>query len=129
MTARSISTGGSKRQRGHPDRRAGRKGLTEILCVDPIHRDEVAHAREIHAGAHNVIETPAGRFEALAIASDGSAPFPSLGGTWSLLESDGNIQCAPPLGIVEERNRYSARIRNRLVRDHASGIKILLILN
>ena len=128
MTARSISTGGSKRQRGHPDRRA-QEGLTEILCVDPIHRDEVAHAREIHAGAHNVIETPAGGFEALASCFDGSASFPSPGGTRSLLESDGNIQCAPPLGIVEDRNRYSARIRDRLVRDRASGIKILLIFN
>src|SRR5580765_2854556 len=52
-----------KRQRGHRDRRAGGKGLTEILCVDAIHRDEVIHAREIHAGARNVIETPAGRLE------------------------------------------------------------------
>src|ERR1700733_14488209 len=54
---------GPKRQRSHRDRRAGGKGLTEILCVDPIHRDEVTHAREIHAGARNVIETPAGRLE------------------------------------------------------------------
>src|SRR5450755_1341120 len=54
---------GSKRQRSHRDRRAGGKGLTEILCVDAIHRDEVTHAREIHAGARNVIETPAGRLE------------------------------------------------------------------
>ena len=70
---------GPKRQRSHPDRRTRRKGLTEILCVDPIHRNEVAHAREIHAGAHNVIETPAGRFEALAIASDGSGVVPITG--------------------------------------------------
>ena len=97
--------------------------MTEMPGVNAIHRHVIAHAREIHAGAHNVIETPAGRFEALAIASDGSASFPSPGGTMSLLESDGNIQCAPPLGIVEERNRYSARIRDRLVRDHASRIK------
>src|SRR5271154_4333199 len=54
---------GPKRQRGHRDRRAGGKGLTEILCVDAIHRDEVTHAREIHAGARNVIETLAGRLE------------------------------------------------------------------
>src|ERR1700688_2991917 len=54
---------GPQRQRGHRDRRAGGKGLTEILCVDAIHRDEVTHAREIHAGARNVIETPAGRLE------------------------------------------------------------------
>src|SRR5580692_5061790 len=52
-----------KRQRGHRDRRAGGKGLTEILGVDAIHRDEVTHAREIHPGARNVIETPAGRLE------------------------------------------------------------------
>src|SRR5438067_10730974 len=54
---------GPKRQRGHPDRRPGRKGRTKILCVDAIHRAEVTHAREIHAGARNVIETLAGRLE------------------------------------------------------------------
>src|SRR6266478_7442342 len=52
-----------KRQRGHPDRRAGGKGLTKILCVDAIHRDVVTHVREKHAGARNVIETLAGRLE------------------------------------------------------------------
>src|SRR5438874_6497866 len=54
---------GPKRQRGHPDRRAGGKGLTEMLCVDAIHRAEVTHVREIHSGARNVIETLAGRLE------------------------------------------------------------------
>src|SRR6202162_2240194 len=54
---------GAKRQRGHRDRGAGGKGLTEMLCVDAIHCAEVTHAREIHAGACNVIETPAGRLE------------------------------------------------------------------
>src|SRR5271170_619279 len=54
---------GPKRQRGHRDRRAGGKGLTEMLCVDAIHRAEVTHAREKHAGARNVIETLAGRLE------------------------------------------------------------------
>src|SRR5579863_7632710 len=54
---------GPKRQRGYCDRRAGGKGLTEMLCVDAIHRAEVTHAREIHAGSRNVIETPAGRLE------------------------------------------------------------------
>src|ERR1700730_4469248 len=54
---------GPKRQRGHPDRRAGRKGLTKILCVDAIHRDEVTHAREKHTDAHDIIETLAGRLE------------------------------------------------------------------
>src|SRR5271170_7381407 len=34
-----------------------------MLCVDAIHRDKVTHAREKHAGARNVIETPAGRLE------------------------------------------------------------------
>src|SRR5437588_1030421 len=58
LTTRSIST-----QRGHPDRRAGGKGLTEMLCVDVIHRAEVTHTREIHSGARNVIETLAGRLE------------------------------------------------------------------
>src|SRR5580700_4239269 len=54
---------GPKRQRGHRDRRAGGKGLTEMLGVDAIHRAEVTHAREIHARARNVIETSAGRLE------------------------------------------------------------------
>src|SRR5262252_8601107 len=54
---------GPKRQRGGPDRRAGGKGLTEILCIDAIHRGEVSHVREKHTGAHDVIETLAGRFE------------------------------------------------------------------
>ena len=52
---------GPKRQRGGPDRRAGGKGLTEILCVDAIHRGEVTHAREKHTGPHDIIETLAGR--------------------------------------------------------------------
>src|SRR6266404_1446033 len=54
---------GPQRQRGHRDRRAGGKGLTEMLGVDAIHRAEVTHAREIYAGARNVIETPACRLE------------------------------------------------------------------
>src|SRR6476620_5266862 len=54
---------GPQRQRGHPDRRAGGKGLTEMLCVDVIHRAEVTHAREIHSGARNVIETLARRLQ------------------------------------------------------------------
>src|SRR5215470_3055704 len=52
-----------KRQRSYPDRRAGGKGLTEVLGVDAIHRDEVTHAREKYTGAHDVIETLAGRLE------------------------------------------------------------------
>jgi hypothetical protein len=54
---------GPKRQRGHSDCRAGRKGRTKMLCVDAIHRDVVTQVREKHAGARNVIETPAGRLE------------------------------------------------------------------
>src|SRR5262249_14040241 len=34
-----------------------------MLCVDPIHRGKVADVREIHAGARDIIETPAGRLE------------------------------------------------------------------
>src|SRR5438067_5046725 len=34
-----------------------------MLCLDAIHRAEVTHAREIHSGARNVIETLAGRLE------------------------------------------------------------------
>src|SRR5215467_7722481 len=54
---------GPKRQRGYPDRRASGKGLTEMLCVDVIHRAEVTHVREINSGARNVIETLARRLE------------------------------------------------------------------
>src|SRR6476661_10070001 len=54
---------GPKRQRGRPDRRAGRKGLTKIVCVDAIHRDVVTHVREKHTDAHDIIETLAGRLE------------------------------------------------------------------
>src|ERR1700728_2795085 len=54
---------GPKRERGHRDRRAGGKRLTEMLCVDAIHGAEVTHAREIHAGARDVIEIPADRLE------------------------------------------------------------------
>src|SRR5947209_1528770 len=54
---------GPKRQRGHRDRRAGRERLTEMLCIDTIHRAEVTHASEIHAGGRNVIETATGRLE------------------------------------------------------------------
>ena len=62
LTTRSINTG-PKWQCSHADRRTGGKRLAEMLCVDPIHRDEVAHVREIHPGARNVIETLAGRLE------------------------------------------------------------------
>src|SRR3984957_20827939 len=54
---------GSKRQRAPRDRRAGGKRLTEMPRIDGVHRSEVTHAGEIHAGARNVIETPAGRLE------------------------------------------------------------------
>ena len=37
--------------------------MTEILCVDAIHRGEVTHTREKHTGAHDIIETLAGRVE------------------------------------------------------------------
>src|ERR1700752_4853140 len=54
---------GPKRQRGHRDRRASRKRLTEIFGVDAVHRGEGTHAREINGGARNMIEPPAGRLE------------------------------------------------------------------
>src|SRR6185369_6080738 len=54
---------GPKRQRGDADRRARGKWLTEILCVDAVHRDVVTHVREIHTGPHDIIETLAGRLE------------------------------------------------------------------
>src|SRR6201988_4645750 len=34
-----------------------------MLCVDFIHRAEVTHVREIHAGARNIFETLARRLE------------------------------------------------------------------
>src|SRR5690348_6053189 len=54
---------GPERQRGHPDRRAGREGRPKMLCVDGIHRGVVTQVREKYAGARHVIETPAGRLE------------------------------------------------------------------
>src|ERR1700730_2769698 len=54
---------GPKRQRGHPDRRAGGKGLTEMLGVNAIQRHVVTYTREIHTGAHDIIETLAGRLK------------------------------------------------------------------
>src|SRR5882757_115124 len=54
---------GPKRQRGHRDRRAGGEWLTEMLGVNAIQRHEVTHAREIHTGARDIIETLAGRRE------------------------------------------------------------------
>src|SRR6266404_8717940 len=54
---------GPKRQSGHRDRRAGGKGLTEMLGVNAIQRHVVAHACEINTGAHDIIETLAGRLE------------------------------------------------------------------
>src|SRR5262252_9202788 len=53
----------AERQRGGRDRRAGRKGLTEMLCVDAVHRGEVTHVLEKHTDAHDIIETPAGRLQ------------------------------------------------------------------
>src|ERR1051326_2477872 len=52
-----------KRQRGHPDGRAGRKGRPKLLCVEPIHRGVVTQVGENHAGPPHVIETPAGCLE------------------------------------------------------------------
>src|SRR6267142_2721680 len=54
---------GPKRQRGHRDHRTGGKGLTEMLGVNAIQRHVITHAREIHTGARNVIESPSGRLE------------------------------------------------------------------
>src|SRR5947199_10305214 len=34
-----------------------------MLCIDPIHRSEVTYAREKHPGAHNIIESLAGRLQ------------------------------------------------------------------
>ena len=34
-----------------------------MLCIDPIHRDEVSHVREKHTGAHDIIKTLAGSLQ------------------------------------------------------------------
>src|ERR1700675_3822425 len=52
--------------------------------------------------------------------------FSSAGGRGGFRGSDGHVQRALPLGIVEQLNRYGARISDSLVRDHAAGIVILL---
>src|ERR1700681_2770938 len=54
---------GPKRQRGHPDHRAGGKGLTEMLGINAIQRHVITDAREIHTSAHDIIETLAGRLK------------------------------------------------------------------
>src|SRR5580658_7723778 len=54
---------GPKRQRSHSDRRPRGKRLSEILCVDAVHRDEVTHAGEVHTRAYDIIEALASRLE------------------------------------------------------------------
>src|SRR5579864_5523405 len=54
---------GPQWQGGNCDRRTGGKGLPEMLGVHAIERHEVAHAREKHTGAYDIIETFAGRLE------------------------------------------------------------------
>src|ERR1700675_104277 len=54
---------GPKRQRGHRDRRAGGKGLSEMLGVNTIQCHVVTHACEINTDAHDIIETPSGRLK------------------------------------------------------------------
>src|SRR6476661_8834851 len=34
-----------------------------MFCVEAIHRGEITHVREKHTGAHNIVETLAGRLE------------------------------------------------------------------
>src|SRR6476619_1682188 len=52
-----------KRQRSHPDRRTGGKGLSEMLGVNAIHHRVITDARQIHTSAHDIIETLAGRLQ------------------------------------------------------------------
>src|SRR5580765_379083 len=54
---------GPQRQGGHSDGGAGGKGLAEMPGVDGVHGREVTDAREIHAGTHHIVETPAGCLE------------------------------------------------------------------
>src|SRR5258708_5449021 len=54
---------GPKRQRRHPDGRAGGKGRVKMLCEDTIHGEEVIYVRKILPRAHDIIETPAGRLK------------------------------------------------------------------
>src|SRR5262247_178355 len=89
---------GPKRQRSHPDRRAGGKRLTEMLCVDPIHRDEVADVREIHPSAHNVIETLARRLENRreilkdALCLGHNTPLDHLASGWVLADLTAEVE-------------------------------------
>src|ERR1700690_2109842 len=90
--------GRPKRQRGHRDRRAGGKGLTEILCVDAIHRDEVTHARQIHTGAHDIVETLAGRLENCrevledALRLGHNSPLDHLASGWVLSDLSAEVE-------------------------------------
>src|ERR1700722_13249449 len=59
-----------------------------------------------------------------------SVPTPLLLGTaLRLCGGDREVQRAAPLGIVKDLDRYRPRILDRLVRDHAPRIVILLILD
>src|SRR6202451_2540413 len=108
---------GPKRQRGHRDRRAGGKGLTEMLCVDAIHRAEVTHSREKHAGARNVIETLAGRLEnrrqipedALCLGHNTPLDHPAAGRVWS------------DLTVEVEETTYFDRLGKRAGRQRKFG--------
>src|SRR6202453_5421406 len=50
---------------------------------------------------------------------------PSPGVPRHLRDSDGNVQGAAPLGIVDKRNGHGTRICDGLVLDHDPGIVIL----
>src|SRR5438552_10639281 len=54
---------GAKGQRGRCDRLAGGERLSEMLGINAIQRHVITQAREKHAGAHDIIETLAGRLE------------------------------------------------------------------
>src|SRR5512146_2971732 len=54
---------GTERQGGNTDRRTGGEGLTEMLRVNAIQHRVVTDTREKHTGAHDIIETLAGRLE------------------------------------------------------------------
>jgi hypothetical protein len=58
-----------------------------------------------------------------------SLAISALRGIGRLRRSEGDVQRASPLGIVEEPDRNRTRTFDRLVRDDASGVVVFLILD
>ena len=61
----------------------------------------------------------------MGAARGGSATW---SGVSSLRDRERDVQCAAPLGVVEDLDRHWMGTFHRLVRDHAAGIEIPLVL-